>query len=680
MNIISYSFNYLQMKLEAEYHNLSLWYPVAFIGGILYSFSSSHETSIFAISVLLAISFSVILMQELAAKGKFSKTQRTMLFAENLGLLWRFCCLLLIFFALGIAACKYRISKLGEVNTTSSDVISIVEGYCESIKPSTRGKTIILRDVKLEKTGENLSKVRLSIAQKYYSEIKIGDKIRLLSKLHKPQTQILPYSYDFGSAAYFAEISAAGYAMSAVEILKIAENTAIKNKIDNIRQQVYARLIKNNGQEDGNFIAAILLGETKGIKPELMQKIRQAGISHILCVSGLHLSLIAMIFFVFARFSLNLSDYLAFNYNIKAIAAIISLVASYSYLLLSGAQIAATRAFIMGCIIIAGVILGRMAYPLRSIGIAAFCILVFNPEYIFSPSFQLSFIAVLSLIAGYEFYTRNPWILGGKGGMLKIYLFSNIYSSFLAGIVTAPVVINQFFTFPTYSVVMNLIAVPIMSFCLMPLGVVMLALMPFSLDHFMTKFMSFFIAIITDSVNISAGLPGVVWYFGYINNVSLLLFLFGFFWICLWQTSWRIAGMIIMPIAFIWMIMTPKPDFILDLDNNTIGVKNKSGKLEIYSNSMSSFAKTYWANWFGQKNAELKALSKENIITSANGHNLIVESSGIGKFSARVEFSRANQKEKSPRILELGGASLYDDVVLVFCNKENCKAKTYCYR
>lgn len=674
MNIILYSFNYLQMKLEAEYHNLSLWYTVSFIGGILYYFSSNQALSFFTISASLAISLSVLLFQELAARVEFFRMQRTHLFTEHFGLLCRFCCLLVISFALGIAACKYRMNKMEEVVTINGEVISNIEGYAQSIKPSTRGKTIILRDVKLEKTGENLSKVRLSIAQKYYSEIKIGDKVRLLSKLHKPQTQILPYSYDFGSAAYFAGISAAGYAMANVQILKAAKNTAIKSKIDNIRQQIYERLIKNNGEENGNFIAAILLGETKGIKPELMQKIRQAGISHILCVSGLHLSLIAMIFFASARFVLNLSDYFAFNYNVKLIAAVISLIASYGYLLLSGGQIAATRAFIMGCIIIAGVILGRRAYPLRSIGIAAFCILAVNPEYIFSPSFQLSFVAVLSLIAGYEFYTRNRWILGNNGGVVRIYLFSNIYSSFLAGILTAPVVINQFFTFPTYSVIMNLIAVPIMSFCLMPLGVVMLALMPFSLDHFMTKFMSFFIAIINDSVNISANLPGVVWYFGYINNVSLLLFLFGFFWICLWQTSWRIAGMIIMPIAFIWMIMTPKPDFILDLSNNTIGVKNKSGKLEIYSNSMSNFAKTYWANWFGQKNAELKALGKENIITSANDHNLVVD---MGKLSARIELKWANQEEKSPRILQLGGASLYDDIVLVFCNETKCKAQIF---
>ncbi len=118
-----------------------------------------------------------------------------------------------------------------------------------------------------------------------------------------------------------------------------------------------------------------------------MKEMRQSGISHILCVSGLHLSLVAMLFFISTRFLLNLSNYIAYNYDIKLIAAICSLIGSYGYLQLSGMQIAATRAFIMTAIFIYAVMIGRKAYPLRSLAIAAFIILSMNPEYIFHPSF-----------------------------------------------------------------------------------------------------------------------------------------------------------------------------------------------------------------------------------------------------------------------------------------------------
>jgi len=118
---------------------------------------------------------------------------------------------------------------------------------------------------------------------------------------------------------------------------------------------------------------------------------------------------------------------MAFNYNIKRIAALISLFGSYCYLEVSNMQIAATRAFIMTTIFIYSVILDRSAYLLRSIAIAGFIILVFNPEYIFHPSFQLSFVAVLSLIAGYEFYLKHQFLLGdnrGIFGSIKFYVVS----------------------------------------------------------------------------------------------------------------------------------------------------------------------------------------------------------------------------------------------------------------
>ncbi len=77
------------------------------------------------------------------------------------------------------------------------------------------------------------------------------------------------------------------------------------------------------------------------------------------------------------------------------------------------------------------------------------------------------------LVAGYEFYLKNLWLLGKKKGIfgaVKFYTASNIYSSFLASIITAPIVINQFFIFATYSVPANLIVVPITSFFLIPLA------------------------------------------------------------------------------------------------------------------------------------------------------------------------------------------------------------------
>lgn len=109
----------------------------------------------------------------------------------------------------------------------------------------------------------------------------------------------------------------------------------------------------------------------------------------------------------------------------------------------------------------------RSSYPLRSVMIAGGCILLFSPEYVLHPSFQLSFSALLCLISGYELYLRNQKLIGRSKGIfasIKLYVFSNLYSSFLGSIVTAPFVIYHFYKFATYSLLMNLLAVPLMSF------------------------------------------------------------------------------------------------------------------------------------------------------------------------------------------------------------------------
>lgn len=184
-------------------------------------------------------------------------------------------------------------------------------------------------------------------------------------------------------------------------------------------------------------------------------------------------------------------------------------------------KIAVTRAFITAAIFTYGII-GCSCFPLRSLAIAAFILLYFiilslDPEYIFHPSFQLSFIAVLSLVAGYEFYLKNSWLLEEKKGIfgaVKFYTASNIYSSFLASIITAPVVINQFFIFATYSVPANLIVIPITSFFLILLALLSLPFTMIEFDNYILKLMGFFIDIIIKSATYFNSVPAAVWYFG----------------------------------------------------------------------------------------------------------------------------------------------------------------------
>jgi len=633
----------LRNILEREYSSLSLWYFVSFIGGIIIYFALPTEPSTLYISALLFFSLPLLTLRKH-------------------GILWQFSSSLIIAFNFGMLAGKFRVISLNNIFIEKS-VISQVEGIVASIKPTTKGRQVVLRETKIYKANEKINKIRISIPTKYSNNINTHDHIKLLAKLYSPQNSLLPGGYDFGFHAYLSGIGATGYAMSPVVITASSDlyNNGIVYKI---RKIIYNRLIDNLGSLKGNFAAAILLGETKAIDRQLMKDMRQSGISHILCVSGLHLSLVAMILFISIRFLLNLSNFIAFNYNIKIIAAICSLIGSYGYLELSGRQIAASRAFIMTAIFIIAIIIERACYPLRSLAIAAFIILSLNPEYIFHPSFQLSFVAVLSLVAGYEFYIKNQWVLGDSKGIfasIKFYMASNIYSSFLASIITAPVVINQFYIFSTYSIPMNLIAVPIMSFFLMPLAILALLLMPFGIEKYILKTIGFFIEIIADTAKFANEMPGSVWYFGYISKTSIVIFIFGFFWICLWKTRWRFLGLLTMIISFILMLSSPKPDLIFDAKLNAVGVKNNAGMLTIYANKMPEFNRIYWANWFGQADAEILPLTK-NVFNTLYGQKIIINSNPLECKDAEICIDRTYLENST--------------VILIFCDTYKCKIKT----
>lgn len=658
VSILSCTRNWITYNFHQEYYNFNSWYFVGFIFGIIFYFHSGYKLSYLNISIFLIINFSLL---ALFKKSLFS----------------RFITITVIFFILGILVSKYRSDSL-RVTTIKKPIISQISGHIESIKPTDSGVQLILDITKLFDSSIAISKAKVNIPVKHYHKVMLGDEILLKARLFPPKASIIPGGYDFGFHAYFAQIGANGYAMSPLLILKNSDMSPMQLIIYKIRMFIYVRLVEKLGDLEGNFAAAIFLGETAGIDKNVMSNMRLAGISHILCVSGLHLSLVAMIFFVVVRCLLNCSNYIAYKFNVKIIAAICSIVGSYCYLELSGKQIAASRAFIMTAISIMAIILSRRAYPLRSIGLAALAILILNPEYIFKPSFQLSFVAVLSLIAGYQFYLKNSWILGiskGLGASIKLYLISNIYSSFLASVLTAPIVISHFYIFSTYCIPMNLIAVPIMSFAIMPLTIISLVMMPLGLDALFLKVLGFFIKITIYLANYSNTLPGSVWYFGSITPLSLIIFMLGFFWLSIWQTRLRLVGVVIIIFAAVLMSISPKPDVIFDVNSNIVGVKNNDNKLVIYTKSnMSRFNNQYWANWFGQKDAQVIPTTIDRITTNS-GKTIAINYSDRFCKPADIQINIYNAhcvgKESEFKMQKFSDIS----VITIYCDQKICSIK-----
>ncbi len=665
--------SYIALQLREEFHQLNLWYFVSFFFGIVIYFKHiylSLNDNWSMLIVLLVFLVNIIFILPIV------KTK----------LILRFLCICLIFGQLGILVSKYRVLCCKSTNTLKETVVTKFEGIIRQIIPVKQGIVLIIDNLlKLEQIDLDCKKIKITIFSNNndITNFHLGDKIRLTAKIFPQQKSILPNSFDFDFYMMMSGISASGYAIGLPIIISTNHNRVL-SIIEKLRMKIYYRLINVMGITAGSFGAAILIGETKSMPTKIITNIRNSGIAHILSVSGLHLSLVGMIIFYTIRVILNCSNYLSHKLNIKIISAVSAILGAFFYLLISGSHIAATRSFIMTLIVMIAIISERLGSPIRAVMIAAFIILVILPEYIFHPSFQLSFSAVLSLISGYELYIKNKHIITTKSkgllGVIKLYIVSNIYSSFLAGIVTTTFVIYHFYKFSTYSIIMNLIVVPMMSFIIMPLGIISLVCMPLRVDYIFLLILKFFIKIIIALSTKIVSLPGSICYFGFITNYSLLFFVVGFFWMLLWKTEWRFYGLIFILISFFIMTFSSKPDFIYNDRFKIVGIKNEKAKLELhYKNVVPKFIVDYWISWYGQKKANTvqESIANKDKIFFTQDNKVIALSHTQCHSKADVEIITSSElkcDEYAPLVITNDILKL-KDTILIHCNKSKCYIK-----
>ena len=155
-------------------------------------------------------------------------------------------------------------------------------------------------------------------------------------------------------------------------------------------------------RRQGAVAAAMVTGKRDFLSNDAKDLIREAGIFHVITISGVQMTLVAGIFFFVARRLLALSPTLALNYPIKKWAAVVAMIGSAFYDVATGSRVGAERALIMTLIVLGAVILDRRALTMRNLAFAAFAIVALEPEAVLGVSFQLSFAAVGALVAVME--------------------------------------------------------------------------------------------------------------------------------------------------------------------------------------------------------------------------------------------------------------------------------------
>ena len=257
-----------------------------------------------------------------------------------------------------------------------------------------------------------------------------------------------------------------GWTISFIRRLAALRNT--------FSQQIHTK-VKNAGA--AALLDALVLGNRRQLSPDLQNTFARSGAAHILCISGLHLSIVAgLFFFLFQRFFSFFTPILIRGLARKG-AALMTLFPLACYALISGFSPATQRALIMVSVVMISLIMERESITLNSLAAAAILILLFKPAALFSISFQLSFAAVIFIISGLDLARR--WNFPSFGHLLfnKCALFLCVSLLAIAG--TQPLVMRYFNMASPAGIFTNIVTIPVVGLMVLPLGLLSFWVFPF---------------------------------------------------------------------------------------------------------------------------------------------------------------------------------------------------------
>ena len=324
-----------------------------------------------------------------------------------------------------------------------------------------------------------------------------------------------------------------------------------------------------------------------------------SSLAHVLSISGYHMAVVAGVVFFVLRALLALVPGFASARPIKKWAAVGALGAAAFYLLLSGAEVATQRAFIMTAIVLMGVMADRPALTLRTLAIAAFGVLLLAPQAVVHPSFQMSFAATLALIAAYE--RGLPWFSKADSSLgARVALWGGreiaglLLASLVAGLATMPYAAFHFHRLAPYGVVANLLAMPIVSAWVMPTGLLALIAIPFGLDGVLWRLMGDGIDWMIAVALWVASLPGAVGRMPAFGVGALLLGTAGLVVLCLLKSPLRWSGAALIVAACLVAIRAPLPDVLIAADGQAVAVRGADGRLAIHRIGRDAFTAKEW--------------------------------------------------------------------------------------
>ncbi len=507
----------------------------------------------------------------------------------------RFVAALALAGGLGFTRAEWRSAAEPPLLTVPYGAVAVT-GTVAAVTPLPMGQRLTLADATLDGGPVLPRTLRVRLRNADPATPAAGAKVSLKAMLFRQDRPAYPGAWDFGRDAFFQGLGASGFALTDITIAQDPPPAPLATWLANLRAGIAARIIAVLGVPDGSVAVTLLTGLSQAMPAAERQAFVAAGLAHLLAVAGLHVGIVMGLVFGASRFLLTRPERLALHLPSKPAAAVLALLAGAGYAALTGAHLPILRSLAMASLVTLGVLAGRRAISLRGLALAALLIMLATPEAVVGVSFQMSFSAVLALIAGYAAARDGfAWLYQGHwtrrtGGHVAALAFTSL----LAGGASMPFAAYQFQQIQPYWILANLVAVPLTAFWVMPFGLAALALMPFGLAAPALIPMGWGIAPIVWMTARIAAWPGAMLQIPKMPDAAILLFAFGLAWLGLWRSRARFAGLAFMAAAALVYATVRPPDALVSPDGRLIAVRTAPAILLLRQHKAAAYTLAQW--------------------------------------------------------------------------------------
>ena len=422
-------------------------------------------------------------------------------------------------------------------------------------------------------------------------DLAIGATIMARARLSPPAPPMLPGAHDFAFVAWFQGVAATGSISGPVTVLAPSGQMPT---LRGVQGAIKAHVLAHLGGSAGAIAVTLASGDRGAIARSDGDAMRDAGFAHLLSISGLHVSaVIAGVYFLVLR-GLGLIPWIALRVRLPLVAALAGAVAGVGYCLLTGSQVPTVRAVAGAVLVLGALALGRDPLSMRLLAVAAVMVMLFWPESLFGASFQMSFGAVMAIVALYG--TAPVRRFTARRDESRLVRFGRHLVMLLVGglaieLALLPVALFHFHRAGLYGAFANVLAIPLVTMVTMPGLALALVLDPLGWGGPAWWVTGRSLDAVLWIAHAMAAMPGAVTTLPSMAGWVYTLWIAGALWLALWSGRVRLWGLAPIVIAMLFWLVTRPPDILIAGDGRHVGITGLGPDLVVFSQGQGGYVR-----------------------------------------------------------------------------------------